>query len=79
MNDKQILTECFKSFSNLGSLVITKAHTYLKNMQLQVAGLFNYVLPFLPPGLKGLTRFPACYELLDNFIEIWIIFGLEEK
>ena len=48
-------------------------------MQLQVAGLFNYVLPFLPPGLKGLTRFPACYELLDNFIEIWIIFGLEEK
>ena len=48
-------------------------------MQLRVAGLFNYVLPFLPPGLKGLTRFSACCELLDKFIEIWIIFGLEEK
>ena len=34
---------------------------------------------FLPPGLKRLRRFPACYEFLDNCIEIWIKFGFEEK
>ena len=34
---------------------------------------------FLPPDLKGLRHFPACYEFLDNFIEIWIKFMLDEK
>ena len=34
---------------------------------------------FLPPGLKGLRRFSACYKFLDNFTKIWIKFGFEEK
>ena len=34
---------------------------------------------FLPPSLKGLRRFPACYKFLDNFTKIWIKFGFEEK
>ena len=33
----------------------------------------------LPPGLKGLRPFLACYEFLDEFIESWIKFGFEEK
>ena len=34
---------------------------------------------FLPPGLKGLRHFPACYEFLDNFTKIWIKFAFEEQ
>ena len=40
---------------------------------------FKYVGPFLLPGLKGGRHFPRCYKILDNFIEIWIKFGFEEK
>ena len=29
VNDKQILTECLKSFLTLQGLVVTRAHTYL--------------------------------------------------
>ena len=34
---------------------------------------------FLPTGLKGLRRFPACYKFLDNFTKIWIKFSFEKK
>ena len=33
----------------------------------------------LPPGLRGLRCFAAQFEFLDNFIQIWIKFGYEEK
>ena len=39
----------------------------------------TYVWPFLAPVLKRLRCFPACFESLDNFIEIWIKSGFEEK
>ena len=74
VNDKQILTECFKSFLTLQGLVVTKAHNYLK---LQVC-LSMYDLLLLP-GVKGLRRFPASYKFLDNFIEIWIKFTLRKS
>ena len=38
LNDKQIFTECFKSFLTLEALVVTKAHTYLnQTSQLEFA------------------------------------------
>ena len=54
--------------------MVTKAHTYLK---LQVC-LSMYDLLLLP-GVKGLCHFPASYDFLGNFIEIWIKFDFEEK
>ena len=38
-----------------------------------------YAYLSLAPGLKGLGHFRTCYEFLDNFIEVWIKFGFEEK
>ena len=56
VNDKQMLTESFKSFLTLCS------------WRLEVC-LSMYDL-FLAPGLKALRHFPACYKFLDNLIEI---------
>ena len=33
----------------------------------------------LPPGLEDLKRFSACYEFVDNFIEVWLKFEFEQK
>ena len=43
MNDKEILTECFKLLLIIQGLVVTKAHTYLSKHQVKDAGLFKYV------------------------------------
>ena len=79
MNDKQILTECFKLLLTIQGLVVTKTHTYLNKHQVKDAGLFKYVDHLLPPGLKGLRRFTTCYKFLDNFIEIWSKFWFQGK
>ena len=34
---------------------LQKVRRTLTNLQLKVAGLFKYVWPLLPPGIKGLT------------------------
>ena len=73
MNDKQILTECFKLLLTIQGLVVTKTHTYLNKHQVKD------VDHLLPPGLKGLRRFTTCYKFLDNFIEIWSKFWFQEK
>ena len=36
-------------------------------------------LSMLPPGLEDLKHSSACYEFVDNFIEIWLKFGFEKK
>ena len=42
------------------------------------AALSMYDL-LLPPGLEDLKRFSACYEFVDNFIEVWLKFEFEQK
>ena len=79
VNDKQILTDFFKSVYFLRSGGNKSSHILKKacSWKLQVC-LSMYEL-LLPPGLKKLRRFPAYFKFLDIFIEIWIKSGFDAK
>ena len=48
-----------------------RGHTYLNKLTAESLSMYELSLP---PDFKGLRHFPACYEFLDNFIDIWIKF-----